>query len=220
MADKVYAVIPAYNEEKTVKKVVERVQDYVTKVIVVDDGSVDKTSEGARQAGSLVLRQKLNMGVGFTLETGCEAAIIDGADLIVTLDADGQHNPAEIPELVKALQKNKCDIVFGSRPPDDRMPWVKKLGNWFIYQGSKFFFRINVKDTQSGFRVFRTSAWDKLKWESSGYEYSVEIVTKVGENDLRYMEVPIETIYSDAYKGTTVIDGLHIFLNMFWWWLR
>ena len=104
---KLFAVIPAHNESAHIKNVVMGTKKYVSKVIVVDDASKDDTFEIASKAGATVLRHIVNLGLGGTLKTGCDAAILLGADAIVTLDGDGQHDPSEIPKLLDAMKRNK-----------------------------------------------------------------------------------------------------------------
>jgi glycosyltransferase involved in cell wall biosynthesis len=214
---KVVAVMPVYNEEKHVGRVIRETRKYVDEVVAVDDGSRDKSYLKAEKAGARALKHIINMGLGFTLRTGAEKAVKDGADIIITIDSDGQHDPAEIPKLVRELKKNKLDVVIGFRPPDKNMPFTKKLGNWIIYKASKTFFGVDIKDTQSGFRVLTRKAFEKIKWDSARYAVSSEIVMRIGKQKLKYKEVPIKTIYGDKYKGTNVIDGLKIFISMLWW---
>jgi glycosyltransferase involved in cell wall biosynthesis len=215
---KVFAVIPVYNEEKRIKDVIKKTKKYADKVIVVDDGSCDKTYETSRNENIIVLKHVINMGKGFALRTGCEKATREGADVIVAIDGDGQHKPEDIPRLVKAL-KDK-DIVFTYRPLNENMPLLKKIGNYIINKSSSLFFGIRLRDTQSGFKAFTKEAYKKIKWNSDRYNVESEMVMKTGKNKLKYQEIPIKTIYNDKFKGTTVLDGMRIFLNMFWWWLR
>ena len=217
---KVVAVMPVYNEEKTVGGVIRQVKKYADEVVAVDDGSRDDSYAAAERAGAVVLKHVINMGLGFTLRTGCEKAVRMGADIIITIDSDGQHDPKEIPKLVSELKKNRLDIVIGYRPPSKSMPFTKKFGNWLIYNSSKVFFGVDIKDTQSGFRVFTKRAYQKIKWNSSRYAVASEIVMNIGKNKLKYKEVRIKTIYGNKFKGTTVIDGLKIFLSMLWWKIR
>src|SRR3989344_142152 len=212
---KICIVIPAYNEEKTIKDIIQRSEKHGY-VIVVDDGSTDLTYKNAKSA-DLLLKHVVNMGKGLALKTGVEASIGKKADIIVTIDADGQHKPEDIPVLLNTLKKKKLDIVIGSRPTDKNMPFILKVGNKFLYSAFKFLFHVNIKDTQSGFRVFKSKIYKKIEWESSSYAVETEMLVNVGKYDLKYEEVPIETRYSSTYKGTTVIDGIKIFLNMLYW---
>ncbi len=214
---KVMAVVPAYNESRYIQQSVEAIQNYVDKVIVVNDGSRDDTAEKARKTGATVLTHIINMGLGFSLRTGAEAAVKDGADVIVTIDGDGQHDASEIPKLVKVLEEENLDIVIGCRPQSKDMPFIKKAGNLGIFIIEKTLFGAEVVDTQSGFRVFRASAWPKLRWNSDRYEVSSEIVKNIGLNRLRFKEVPIRTIYNEKYKGTSIFDGLKIGGRMVLW---
>lgn len=219
MAKKLIAVIPAYNEENNIANIIKKTKKYVDEVIVVDDGSQDKTYQKAKNA-NLVLKHIINMGKGLALKTGIEAAIKRKANLIVTLDADGQHNPEDIPELVKTLTKNNLDIVIGCREFDKHMPIVQRTGNLIINKIFTSFFKINIKDTQSGFRVFKASVYQKIKWLASSYSVETEMLIKVGKNNLNYKEIPIKTVYQDRYKGTTIFDGVKIILNMLLWKIR
>ena len=142
MKNKVFAVIPAFNEEERIEKVISETNGYVNSVIVVDDGSNDNTYKVAKKTDATTLKHAINMGLGFTLRTGCEKALQNGADIIVTIDGDGQHDPNEITKLVKTLERGNYDVVIGIRPPDKYMPFTKKFGNWLINSSSKFFFRI------------------------------------------------------------------------------
>ncbi len=217
---KIIAVMPAHNEEKHVYEVVKSTRKFVDEVIVVNDGSRDKTALMAGKAGAIVVTHLVNMGLGFTLYTGALAAIKHNADIVVTIDSDGQHDPAEIPELVKELIEKNADIVIGTRDYSSKMPFFKKLGNTIIFLVQKTLFGTSVFDTQSGFRAFRASAWEKLKWKSKGYAVSSEIVKNIGEHKLSYAETMVKTIYRETYKGTGIVDGLKIVFNLILWKIR
>lgn len=213
--NKVWVVIPAHNEEKHIEEVIKKTKKFAKNILVVDDGSKDKTVIIAEKSGAFVLKHIVNLGKGAALKTGCEYAIKKGAEKIVALDADGQHDPKEIPEFVKAL--NDADIVFGYRRLNKNMPFVLRYGNWFIFFMTKLLFGLKIVDTQCGYRAFKSDAYNKIKWDSQDYSMESEIVANTGKAHLKYSQIPIETIYSDKYKGTTVIDGIRIVLNMVWW---
>ncbi len=199
-------VIPAYNEEKTVGAVVREAKRY-GKVLVIDDASRDKTSEMARRAGALVVRHSANRGLGAALRTGFDKALKMKADVVVTIDADGQHRPDEIKHFL-GLINNGYDFVLGSRDLR-KYPFVKKFGNFFLNNATNFVSGTNLKDTESGFRAFRASALKKLYLKSERYEIAVEIVFEVGRNKLKYVNVPIT---SPLYvKGVGVKDGIKNF---------
>lgn len=208
-----WVIIPGYNEQKHISKVVQDTFSFCDNVIVVDDGSTDDTSKNAGRA--IVLRHIVNLGKGAALRTGVEYAISRGAKRIVFLDSDGQHDPAMIPEFLENLKHN--DIVFGYRKLSGKMPFVLRFGNWFINTVTSILFSIRLKDTQSGYRAFNTEIYEDIKWNSADYSVETEIIANVGRKKLKYKEIPIATIYADKYKGTTVLDGIKIVMNMIIW---
>lgn len=205
-------VIPAYNEEKTIGAVVLACKKHGI-VIVVDDGSKDNTSTLARESGAIVLTQPVNMGVGFTTTTGNYYAIKElKCDIIVNIDADGQHSPDMIPELLNKINEGN-DFVFGSRMRDNKdMPFIKKIGNNFITSFNNFIFGIKISDSQTGLRAFTRFAYDKLKLKNDGYSICSEFACEVGRNKIKYSEVTIKAVYDDwtKVKGTNVFHGLKI----------
>jgi len=213
--NKIFAVIPAYNEEGSIGEVVRKTKKYAGAAIVVDDGSRDETKTTSEKAGAVVLRHIVNLGKGAALKTGCDYAIKKGAKFIVALDADAQHNPDNIPRFIEKLKK--YDIVFSYRKASRKMPWVLRFGNWFISNTTKVLYGISLNDTQCGFRAFSSDAYRKIRWNSSDYSMESEMISRAGKQKLKYVQIPIGTIYSDKYKGTTIIDGIKIVLNMVWW---
>jgi glycosyltransferase involved in cell wall biosynthesis len=212
------AVIPAYNEEKTIQEVVQRTLPFVQQVIVVDDGSRDHTFERAKAMGVIVLRHDINMGKGAALKTGCDYAVRKGAEQLVVLDADGQHDPEEIPQFIEAL--SHYDIVFGARQFSTEMPGVLKMGNRGLNLLVRALYHIKLQDTQSGFRAFTAETYQKIRWQATDYCMESEMIANAGKQRIRYIELPIKTTYLDRYKGTTVLDGLKIGLNLVFWRLR
>lgn|SRR3989338_1966236 len=208
-------VIPAHNEEKNLAAVLQEVGKYTPHIIVVDDGSQDSTKEIAEQHHALVLKHPVNMGKGAALKTGCDYALEQGAKNIIVMDGDGQHEPKEIPKLLNAL--NGHDIVFTHRQQATSMPFVLKFGNWFINQTLKTLYGINVKDSQCGFRAFHAETYKKVRWSTRDYYMETEMIVNSGKHRLNYTEIPIETIYGDKYKGTTVVDGMIIVSKMLSW---
>ena len=215
---KTCAVIAAKDEEAHVGKVVKETLNYVDAVIVVDDGSRDSTKKVAEASGASVLHHVVNLGKGAAIKTGCDEAVKRGFGRIVLIDADGQHEPKEIPKFLKAL--DEADLVCGIRTRKKSMPLVLKFGNWFIFQVSRMLYGVGVTDTQCGFRAFNASVWDKIRWDSSGYSMESEMLARAGRQSLKYSTIAISTIYSDKYKGTTVLDGIKIVVSLLWWRLR
>ena len=214
------AVIPAYNEASRIGPVINAVRKYVDTVIVVDDHSADQTASVAKAHNAMTVRLATNMGAGFATRTGCDIAVVNGAKILITIDADGQHDPAEIPKLLKVLQDSKADIVYGSRPQRPPMPWIKRTTNrWGSFVISHMF-GTDIKDTQTGFHVFSATCYPKLRWRSCRYGMVSEFVMRTGINRLKYKEVEIKTIYTDKVAGMSLKDGAQALLKMLWWRMK
>lgn len=204
----VVAVMPAYNEEKTVAEAVRRTRKYVDRVIVVDDCSRDTTQKEAKKAGALVIRHNVNKGLGSALRTGFVQALKMKASVVITIDADGQHNPDEIPILLAKINEG-YDFVLGSRNLS-KYPFIKKFGNFFLQSATNFISGTSLKDTESGFRAIKAAALRKMYLKSERYEIAVEIAFEVGRNNLKATNVPISSpIY---VKGVGMLDGVKNFM--------
>jgi glycosyltransferase involved in cell wall biosynthesis len=188
---KVYAVIPAYNEEKTIQEVVKKTRKYCP-VIVVDDGSDDKTAKLAKKSRAILIKHIENKGYGKSLIDGIKNAIAFNADYVITLDSDGQHNPDDIPKFIESLEGG-YDIVSGSRFLDKKSWGTKKRMaaiKLLTYQ-AKIFSRLKLTDIQSGFRGYNTRIFRKIKLEDSGMGFSVELPIKAKKKGFSFTEVPI-----------------------------
>lgn len=213
-----YVIIPGHNEEKNIGHVIDKTKKFADakKIIVVDDGSRDGTADAAGRSGATVLKHIINLGKGAALRTGSQYSLGKEAEALVLIDSDGQHDPEDIPRLLEALKDS--DIVFTFRERgSEHMPLVKKFGNWFIDTAMRLLFRINVKDTQCGYKAMTRQAYEKMKLMSNDYSIESEIVAKAGKYKLKFTQLPIKTVYADRYKGTTVFDGVKIVLKMLWW---
>lgn len=213
--DDIWIIIPAYNEAKRIGPVIDKIKAYSKNIIVVDDGSSDNTSSISKQHKAIVLDHIINLGKGSAAKTGCDYAINKGANILILIDADGQHDPQEIPRFIKALKSS--DIVFGFRKFNKNMPAIYKIGNNLINLATYLLYNIRLKDTQSGYRAFTKKAYQKLRWKSSDYSMESEMIANLGKSRLRYRQIPIDTIYSEKYKGTTILDGIKIVFNMILW---
>ena len=208
----VWTVIPAYNESKHISDVIKKTKNFCSNIVIVDDGSKDNTYDIAKKFDVYVLKNIVNMGKGSALKTGCDFALGKNAQKIVVMDADGQHNPTKIPCLIQNLDGK--DIIFTYRKFSKHMPLILKFGNIMINKFTRLLYGINLKDTQCGFRAFSSYAYKKIRWKSGDYSMESEMIANAGKHKLKYTEIPIETIYSDKYKGTTVLDGFKIVFNM------
>jgi len=211
-------IIPAYNESERIDGVLDATKKLGYKdVIVIDDGSQDykETAKIVNRYGYGFLRHILNLGKGSALKTGCDFAYNEGYDQMVIMDADGQHDPKEIPVFIKNLAST--DIVFGSRKYNKKMPALMHFGNNCINAIAARLFKIKLRDVLSGFRAFTRETYKKIRWDSEGYTVEAEMIANTSRRGLRYKEISIKTIYPDTYKGTTIFDGLNIVSHMFWW---
>ena len=214
---RIVAVIPAYNEENRIAKVISSTKPFVDEIIVVNDFSADKTSEVASTCGVKVVDLELNQGAGYATRLGCDLAIDMHADIIVTLDADGQHDPKDIPLLLTTLIEENLDIVFGYRPRNEKMPLVNKIGGLLLYRWSQFLFGVKIEDTQTGFHAFSKKCYPKLRWHTKRYGFVSEFVYRVSVNKLSYKEVEVKTIYVGKESGMRKRDGIYSgFLMLIW----
>ena len=213
----IYAVIPAYNTEKTVGIIVKKTKKYVDKVIVVDDGSSDNTYREAKKAGAdYVLRHITNRGTGAATKTGAIVALENDAEIVITLDSDFQHDPDDIPRFIKCLKEKNIDIVIGSRFLGDNkeMPLIKKIGNSGLNFLTGLLFGIKSTDTQSGFRAYDRKALEEINFELDSYAICTEILKEAKKHNLRVEEIPIDTIYPEELSGTTITAGFKIMIDM------
>ncbi len=219
--DDVFVVVPAFNEEKNIGRVLELIlSEGFKNVVVVDDGSVDNTSKIVEKYNVVLLKHLVNLGKGCALKTGSFFCLNENAKFIVFIDSDLQHNPKDIVRFLKVFEEKNVDIVFAYRVFDNNMPFIFRLGNFFIDLVFKILFGKSIKDTQNGFKVFKASVYDKIKWNSCNYSVETEIAVNTVKNNLKYSQVKIDTVYHDVYKGTTVFDGFKIVKDIFWFKLK
>jgi glycosyltransferase involved in cell wall biosynthesis len=167
-------------------------------IIVVDDGSSDQTGEIARSKNAVVMRHLINRGLGGALGTGIEAALQRNADVIVTFDADKQHFPADIIKIIDPILKGRADVIIGSRMLENGgMPWTRRIANHLANLITSVLFGIRTTDSQSGLRAFSRAAAERIRIMANNYEVSSEICGEIKRHHLRFMEVPIRTIYTD-----------------------
>lgn len=197
--EKIFIVMPAFNEEKMVGKVVKKVISKGYKnVIVVDDGSSDKTSEVATKSGARVISHPLNRGLGGALGTGIKGALEFGADIILTFDSDGQHSADDIPRMIKPILLGKCDAVIGTRLKNPKgMPIIRRIGNWGFNFITFLLFGVWTTDSQSGLRAFSKKAASRIDIKTNRMEVSSEIIKEIGQKRIKFKEVPIKVIYTD-----------------------
>ena len=213
----IVALIPGYDEAPRIGPVVEAASRFLP-VVVVDDGSSDATAAVARDAGAFVIRQEPNQGKGVALRRGFEHAIADGAEAILTLDADGQHDPAEIPEFLAAWSaaatSAKPDLVIGARNFRS-MPPIRRLSNALGRRAFSWAVGRDIPDNQSGYRlVSRRLAAATVRSSEAGFGLEVEQITTCIRMGGRIEWVPIRTIYVGAPSHIRPIAHLREFVRI------
>ena len=215
---KLAIVIPAYNEGSVIKDVllslpkkIQGISEIIS--IVVNDGSIDNTYDVAKEHATYAINHVVNMGAGAATITGLEAAKKLKADIAVTIDADGQHNPKDIRKIIQPIINKKCDVVIGTRMLDSKgMPKLKVFGNWAMNFITYLVYHQWSSDSQSGMRAYNKHALKKMSLHSMGYEVCSEIVGEVKRTGLKLMETPIKVIYSEysKVKGQNWVNGINI----------
>ncbi len=197
----ILAGIPAYNEEKTIAKVILLTKKYVDKIIVVDDGSTDMTGEIARALGAEVIRHRVNRGKGEALKTIFKKVKEEKPDVLVLLDADDQHNPHDIPKLVEPILRGEADIVIGSRfLAGSKVPLGRRIG---LVALSKLIGKSldgKITDPLSGFRALSRRTYESIELNEEGYGVEVEMLLLAREKGLRVVEVPTKIRYDQDVK--------------------
>lgn len=209
-------MVPAYNEEETIGRVIRGLfEQGFMQVVVVDDGSDDRTGEEAKAVGAVVLKHPVNRGQGAALQTGNEYALRKEGDVVVHFDADGQFNPADIVGAVRALKSQALDVVLGSRFLDSRsrIPWLKRYVVFPISRWINFVFTgVKLTDAHNGFRVLNRRALKNIQITQDGMAHNSEIVSQIRKKNLRFVEVPVEVIYHEYGQG--VGGGVRILLDL------
>lgn len=220
-----YMVIAAYNEGKNISRVVKDLQKAgYSNIVVVDDGSRDNTFAVAERTGATVLQHSINRGQGASLKTGIDYAVLQGADIIVTFDADGQHRVEDLPAMIAPVAEGKVDITVGSRfLKKTKVPFLRKL----LLKGSVLvvwlFYRMKMTDAHNGFRAMSRKAAEKIDITCDRMAHSSEIVEEIRKKNLKYREIPVTIRYTEetlkrghgSYLGAVRILGRMMFKRFF-----
>ncbi len=195
------AVIPAFNEENNVGFVAKNTMKYVDKVVVIDDGSTDSTKTVAENAGAFVIRNAINKGKAGAMYVGFDYALKIGANAIVVLDADGQHDPDEIPNLFGKL-KEGFDIVVGARTFNTSvMPKIRIFANSFSSYLTSALCHTQILDSQSGYRIIKANVLERITFTSERYQIETEMLIKAAKCGFKIAFIPIKTIYRKEAKS-------------------
>lgn len=216
---KVSVIIPVFNEEKTVSKIIERVekQPFKKEIIVVNDGSTDKTRVILKELNPKkvkVFSHRQNKGKGAAVRTGLKKAT---GEIIVIQDADLEYSPKDLPKLIKPIFENKADVVYGSRfLTVKHHPSLLYYGNRFLTFLTQLLFMKKITDMESGYKVFRKKILKGIQIESNHFDFEPEITAKIFKRDARFLELPISyhgRTYEEG-KKLTWKDGLEAFLTL------
>jgi len=212
---KVCVLIPAYNEARRVGAVVREVLDYCPDVVVIDDGSPDDTDKLAAAAGATVLEHVRNQGKGAALQTGFDYARANGYDLAITLDADGQHAPSDIPAFLQAYERTHSPVLVGNRMGNVRdMPWNRRFVNRFMSDLLSRVMGQYVPDSQCGFRLYHRSAFPEGPYDAPSQRFAAEseILLRLALQGRKIGAVAIQTIYGDEKsKVNPFFDTIRFF---------
>ncbi len=205
-------VIPAFNTASIIGEVVERVQRHTPRVLVVDDGSCDRTYWEANNAGATVLRHHENRGKGRALRTGFAWALEQGWDPVITLDSDGQHDPAEIPRFLKCYARQAADIVLGVRILSyHRMPPHRRANNRLISAVGSWLSGQKIPDFQTGYRLIRAEVLRSVQLTTERYETEAELLIKAGRLGFHIAMIPIRAIYRNEISYVKPLREMRLF---------
>lgn len=222
---RVFVVLPAFDEEAAIAEAVAGVRALYENVVVVDDGSSDETAVAARSAGAIVVQHAVNRGQGAALQTGIEFAIRNGADIVVTFDSDGQHDPADIARLLGPVEAGQCDVALGSRflGPAAEVPRARRLLLRAAVVFTRLFSGVSVTDAHNGLRAMSRKAAAAIEIRLDRMAHASEIIDSIRRARLRFIEVPVSIRYTDysKRKGQKATAALRIAVDyLIGRWLR
>lgn len=216
-----YVILPAYNEETRIQPVIEEIAQRGYKMVIVNDGSSDNTLEVIKESqrkypkNIFIYSHIINRGVGVAMQTGFDAVLRYNPKFIVNMDSDGQHSVDDLANVLKPLVTGEAQAVIGVRPLKD-MPLSRNFANAVMNLLTRIFYRVNVSDSQTGFRAITIDALNKIEINARGYLISSEFIREVNDNNIPFAEVPIKTIYTPETqkKGTNVKVAIKILFQM------
>lgn len=177
---------------------ISEIRQYLSSIIVVDDGSADQTAVLATRAGAHVIQHPVRLGKGAALQTGCQKARMDGFNWVLTMDGDGQHSPADIPKFLARAQSGAAELIVGNRMLDAHaIPWIRRQVNLWMSRRLSKLTGLNLEDTQCGFRLFKLETWSTVELQSTHYETESELLLAFVAAGHSIEFVPIEVIYRE-----------------------
>lgn len=219
--DATYVVLPAYNEATRIRPVLEDIAEKGYNMVIVNDGSTDNTLDVILEVKKKYPNQihvfslLINRGVGVATQTGFDAVLKFNPKYIVSMDSDGQHSADDLDNVIIPLVTGEAQAVIGVRPLKD-MPLSRNFANAIMNLLTRIFYRVNVSDSQTGFRAITRDALDKISINATGYLISSEFIREINDKDIPFAEVPIETIYTPETqaKGTNAVAAIKILFHM------
>ena len=219
--DATFVVLPAYNEATRIQPVIEDIAAKGYNMVIVNDGSTDNTLDVILESKRKYPNQihvfslMINRGVGVATQTGFDAVLKFNPKYVVSMDSDGQHSADDLDAVIKPLVTGQAQAVIGVRPLED-MPRSRNYANAIMNLLTKIFYRVDVSDSQTGFRAITREALDKITINATGYLISSEFIREINDNDIPFAEVPIKTIYTPETqaKGTNTAAAIKILLQM------
>jgi glycosyltransferase involved in cell wall biosynthesis len=216
--DDVWIVIPVFNEESVIAEVVAHTRQTFPNIVCVDDGSSDDSAARVAGSGAHLVRHPVNLGQGAALQTGVAYALSQGAEYIVTFDADGQHRIEDAQSMLVVARSGEADVVLGSRFLDanDHVPFVKRLVLRTVVALSPTARRLKLTDAHNGLRVLNRTAAARLRITMNGMAHASEIVSFLASSGLRVREVPVTILYTDysRSKGQSLLNGVNILFDL------
>jgi len=199
MSEKALIIVPAYNAAQTVGDVIRSCREFVSNIVAINDGSRDETAGAAMTAGAEVVTHPINRGKGAALKTGFAWALERGYDIVITLDADGQHLPREIPKFLRAREETHADLIIGGRShlfgemlPRRRM--ANRFSAWSIAKASG----TRITDSQSGFRLYSANLLRNIRLHTDGFDMESEIIVHAGRRGFKVLTIPIDLGFVDG----------------------
>jgi len=199
MSEKALIIVPAYNAAQTVGDVIRSCREFVNNIVAINDGSRDETAGAAMTAGAEVVTHPINRGKGAALKTGFAWALERGYDIVITLDADGQHLPREIPKFLRAREETHADLIIGGRShlfgemlPRRRM--ANRFSAWSISKASGK----RITDSQSGFRLYSANLLRNIRLHTDGFDMESEIIVHAGRRGFKVLTIPIDLGFVDG----------------------
>ena len=216
-----YVVLPAYNEATRIQPVIEEIAQKGYNMVIVNDGSSDNTLEVIMESKKKypnnihIFSLMINRGVGVATQTGFDAVFRFNPKYVVSMDSDGQHSADDLDNVIEPRVSGKAQAVIGVRPLKD-MPFSRRFANSVMNILTRIFYRVDVSDSQTGFRAITVDALKKIEINARGYLISSEFIREVNDNNIPFAEVPIKTIYTPETqaKGTNVKEAIKILIQM------